>query len=221
MASPRLPRIAGELFGSMALFQRAPERERPSVPALRSHLLGLLEAIAKDPRSQAIPHSDLEEARFALVAWMDEVVLRSDWSGRDAWEREPLQLQLFRTNRAGDEFYEHLERLAPGQTAAREIYFFCLALGFEGGYVGHDADRRALMVRHYEMLRVAGCALDAASEEYLSPGAYDVAIFLPRAAGASLWPRLLLLGAVVGAVLGLFWVVLYFTAGRVALPPGV
>ena len=33
---------------------------------------------------------------------VDEVVLRSDWAGRDAWEREPLQLQLFATNKAGD-----------------------------------------------------------------------------------------------------------------------
>jgi type VI secretion system protein ImpK len=220
MARTRIGRIAGDLFGYMALFQQAPEGQRPSLPALQSHVLRLLKEISADPRGQDVPPAELEEARFALVAWVDEVVLRSDWAGRDAWEREPLQLQVFATNKAGDEFYEHLERLHPDQLAAREIYFLCLAMGFEGGYVGRDADRQTLMARQYEMLRVAGRALEAGNEEYVCPPAYDLAIQLPRTTGGWLWSRLFLMAAGSLALLGLFWTILHFYAGSVPLPPG-
>jgi type VI secretion system protein ImpK len=221
MARTRIGRVAGELFGYVALFQRAPEDQRPSLPALRSHVLSLLDAFSRDPRLQQLPPAEVEEARFALVAWVDEVVLRSDWSGRDVWEREPLQLQLFATNRAGDQFYEHLERLPPDLLAAREIYFLCLAMGFEGAYVGREADRHALMLRQYEMLRVSGCALEVSGEEYLCPAVYDgLAIQLPRSSGGRLWSRLFAMALVCAALLGVCWTALHFYAGSVPLPPG-
>jgi type VI secretion system protein ImpK len=221
MSRTRIGRVAGALFGYMALFARAPEDQRPPLPALRSHVMGLLDAIASHPRLQNLAPGEMDEARFAMTAWVDETVLRSSWAGRDAWEREPLQLTLFQTNRAGDEFYEHLERLPPDWVAAREVYFLCLAMGFEGGYVGQDADRHALMARQYEMLRVAGRALEAANEPNVCPDAYDLAIRLPRSAGGRLWSRLLMMTAVCGALFGLFWTVLYFYSGTVPVPPGV
>lgn len=221
MARTRIGRVAGELFGYVALFQKAPEDQRPSLPALRSHVLSLLDAFVRDPRLQELPPGEVDEARFALVAWVDEIVLRSSWSGRDAWEREPLQLQLFATNKAGDEFYDHLERLLPDQLAAREIYFLCLAMGFEGAYVGREADRHALMARQYEMLRVSGRALEVGTAEYLCPAVYDgLAIQLPRSSGGRLWSRLFLMALSCGALFGIFWTALHFYAGSVPLPPG-
>ena len=220
MARTRIGRVAGALFGYMALFARAPEDQRPPLAAMRSHVMGLLDAIASHPRLANLAPGELEEARFAMTAWVDETVLRSTWSGRDAWEREPLQLTLFATNRAGDEFYEHLERLPPDCLAAREAYFFCLAMGFEGGYVGRDADRQALLARQYEMLRVAGKALEVANEQNVCPDAYDLAIRLPRSAGGRLWSRLLTMGVICAGIFGLFWAALYFYAGSVSLPSG-
>jgi type VI secretion system protein ImpK len=215
-----LSRVAGDLFGYLLLFQQAPDSHRPDLPALRSHVLGLLETFAKAPEAQAAASGDLEEARFALVAWADEMVLRTSWPGRDQWEREPLQLQLFGTNRAGDEFYDHLARLRPEQTAAREIFFVCLALGFEGGYVGRDAERRGLISQQYEMLRVAGRALDATQEEFLFPTAYDLGIRLPPARSGRLWSVLSLLGAASFVFFGVLWVILRWLATGVPGPAG-
>lgn len=220
MARTRIGRVAGALFGYMALFSRAPEDQRPPLASLRSHVMGLLDAIASHPRLQNLPPGEVEEARFAMTAWVDETVMRSTWSGRDAWEREPLQLTLFGTNRAGDEFYEHLERLPPDFLAAREAYFLCLAMGFEGGYVGRDADRHALLARQYEMLRVAGRALEAGNEQYVCPDAYDLAIRLPRSAGGRLWSRLFTMAMICAAIFGIYWTVLYFYAGTVPVPAG-
>ena len=221
MPAQGLGRIAGDLFGFVLLFGEASEAQRPSLPALRNHVMGLLDSIAKHPDAQRIPADELEEARFALVAWADETVLRSDWSGRDEWLRELLQLQLFRTNRAGDEFYDHLARLRPDQNHAREVYFFCLVLGFEGRYAGHQAERAEIMRQQFELLRVAGRALDLAGAAPLAPPAYEMEIRVRGAGGRRLWPVLLSwLGAGAG-VFALLWVVLRLLAAGVPVPPGL
>jgi type VI secretion system protein ImpK len=216
-----LGRIAGDLFGFVLLFGEASEDQRPSVPAFRNHVLGLLDSISKHPDAQQIPADELEEARFALVAWADETVLRSDWSGRDEWLRELLQLQLFRTNRAGDEFYDHLARLRPDQNHAREVYFLCLVLGFEGRYAGHQAERAEIMRQQFELMRVAGRALDLAGAVPLAPPAYELEIRVRGAGGRRLWPVLLSwLGAGAG-VFAVLWLVLRLLAAGVPVPPGL
>lgn len=221
MGGRNLGRLAGDVFGFVLLFAEAPDAQRPSVPALRSHLLSLLDGFAKQPDLQRIPPEEVEEARFALVAWADETILRSDWSGREEWLREPLQLQLFRTNRAGDEFYEHLARLRPDQSHAREIYFLCLVHGFEGQYAGEAAGRADLIRQQFEFLRASGHALDVVAASPLAPPAYEVEIQLHRASGRRLWPVVVAwFGLVLGVGLAL-WITLQLFAGSVDLPPGV
>jgi type IV/VI secretion system ImpK/VasF family protein len=214
-------RVAGELIGYVLLFRESPEAQRPSVPALRNHLLGLLDGIAKDPHTQQAPPDEVEEARFALVAWADETILVSDWGGREEWLREPLQLQLFRTNRAGDEFYDHLAALRPEQNYAREAYFLCLCLGFQGGYAGRDADRAELVRQHFELLRATGRARDLATTSPIAAPAYRVEIELRGSGGKRLWPVVLSWAAGVTAVFVVLWSALWFFATRVSLPPGV
>jgi type VI secretion system protein ImpK len=218
----RLPlyRLAGDLVGYILLFQQAPESNRADFSALRSYVLSLLEGFAKCPESHAFPPDDLEEARFALVAWADEMILRTDWRERNQWTREPLQLQLFGTNRAGNEFYEHLERLRHDQVDAREVYFVCLLLGFEGGYAGRDAERRALIGKLHDTLRVAGRALDMVHEEFLFPSAYDPEISLPPGRSGRIWMILFLL--MLGALgwFGMLWAALRWFASGVPAPVG-
>lgn len=220
MADRSLGRLAGDFLGFVLLFQEAPDSNRPAVPSLRNHLLTLLDGFAKHPDAQRYPSDEVEEARFALVAWADEMILRTEWSGREEWLRELLQLQLYRTNRAGDEFYDHLARLRPDQTHAREVYFLCLALGFEGQYAGRTADRAALMQQQFEFLRTSGRALDVGSTHPVAPPAYEVAIQLRGPGGKRLWPVLLGWLGVVLATLTVLWGVLQLFANRVDLPPG-
>lgn len=220
MAGARtLGRVAGDVFAYGAAFQGAPEEARPPAGILRQQLHGLLEEFRKDPAAQAVAATELEEARFALVAWLDETVLRTTWAGRDEWQREPLQLQLFRTNRAGDEFYEHLARLRPDQADAREVYLLCLALGFEGHYAGQEAERRALMAREYEQLRAAGRALDLGAEP-VAPEAYEVEIALGDPGASRVWPSVLALAGGAAGVLGVLWLALRFLGHGVPVPPG-
>ncbi len=131
-----------------------------------------------------------------------------------------LAPELFRTNRAGDEFYDHLARLRADQHHAREIYYLCLALGFEGRYAGHDAERAELMRQQFELLRASGHALDLATVTPLAPPAYELAIHVRGRGGKRLWPVLLAWIGAAAAVFGLLWVSLRWLAAGVPAPPG-
>jgi type VI secretion system protein ImpK len=210
--------VAGDFFDFLLLFQLYPD-STSGAAQLRSQLLGLLDGALRDPDARSVPPADLEEVRFALVAWADEIILKSNWSGREDWQREPLQLQLFQTNRAGNEFYDHLARLRPDQVSAREVYFLCLLLGFEGQYMGHEADRRAIIQQQYELLRVAGHAMELGRDEWLAPPAYDTAIRLPPGRRRRIWPMLFAIVLAAAAVFAAFWGILGSAAQRVPLPP--
>jgi type IV/VI secretion system ImpK/VasF family protein len=213
-----LGRAAGDLIAYVQLFQQAPPEARPDPATLRNQILGLLDAFARDPTAQSAPPVDLEEARFALVAWADESILRTDWSGRQQWLGEPLQLQLFRTNRAGDEFFERLARLRAEQTDAREVFFLCLVFGFEGGYADREPERRALIAQQFEMLRVARRAVDVTSLSPVTPTAYEVEIELSAPRGRSVRGPLLMIGAACLGLFGLLFGILFLTAGVVPTP---
>lgn len=220
MAAVPIGRVAGDLFATVLLFHASPETGGEGADALRARLLAALDAFAREAAAQGVPPDEVEEARFALVAWTDEMVQRTAWSGGEAWHRQLLQLQLYNTNRAGNEFFEHLARLRPEQNHAREIYFLCLAFGFEGQYAGMVAELRALMQQQFEMLRAAGRAQSVASTAPVTPAAYDLDIRLPaRGAGGA---RAILLGwtAVAVAVFAVYWLALTFLGGQVPVPPG-
>jgi type VI secretion system protein ImpK len=213
--------IAREILAYVCLFRTAPESRRPGATAVRSQLLELLDRMAKTAQAYHMPAADIEEARFAICAFADETLLASDWGGVDQWRREPLQLVLFRTNKAGNEFYDRLARLAPTQIDAREIYFLCLALGFQGEYVS-DPGRRTEVLRHcYEALRAAGHAIDPMAQAQLAPPAYDWEFVPQSGPGRRVWPRLVLMGACVLVLWLLYCGLLRYQASGMPAPGGL
>ena len=81
---------------------------------------------------------DIYLSKYAFCALVDEAVLQSQFSVRDAWERQPLQLQFFGEQLAGENFFNRLEELRR-QGASRlqvlEVFHMCLLLGFKGKYL--------------------------------------------------------------------------------------
>lgn len=219
MAAP-LGRIACDFVSAVVLFASAPEATRPAPSALRAQLTALLEQLASRASAEGLDAAQVEAARFALVAFADEVVLLTAWAGHDAWAQEPLQQQLFRTQRAGNEFYERLALLRPDESDAREVFALCLAFGFQGQWAGHDAQRQEILRHQLEQLRVAGRAVDASAVTPLAPAAYEVEVDLRPARGGAVarigagWAA-----AAVG-LFALLWGVLRWVASGVALPAG-
>src|SRR6478672_13629353 len=82
------------------------------------------------------------ETDFALVAFLDEVILTSKDPARDAWAQKPHQEELFNVSTAGELFFARIERLLQRADTAEladmlEVYYLCILLGFEGQYAVH------------------------------------------------------------------------------------
>jgi len=147
-----------------------------------------------------------EAAKFAVVAFIDEVFLNADWGGQEAWSRNPLQRVHFGTANAGDEFFKRLDALNPFNPAEndiREVYFYCLSLGFTGryDYSGGQAKLAELRAGLFESLE-SGAEILAGEEGKLFPGAYPGAMEGPGITATGSWlpvyvgiPLLLLIGA--------------------------
>ena len=126
-------------------------------------------------RARQSPSSaeDYDQARFAVFAWVDEVILSSDWAHKKRWQGEQLQRIYFQTTNAGELFFERLNNLGPHQRDVREVYYVCLALGFMGRYC-HDGDEYLL-----EQLQTSNLKLLTGST--VGPPSIEGAILFPDA----------------------------------------
>ena len=143
----RLAEVYAPCF-TLALQLRATD-EYGDAETLRGRIKSLLEKTRREAVQSGLPPEDVREAEFALVAFLDETLLSSDWSQKDSWLARPLQLELFNRYDAGEEFFNRLDglRANPGLHAeAIEAYYLCMALGFKGQYQLHGQEQlRALI----------------------------------------------------------------------------
>ena len=118
------------------VLQLRSSRELPAPDVLQRRVLGLFEAMMQRGREAGLPEPDMTDVKFALAAFADEVIYHSSWPGKAQWLANPLQLQFFQLNTAGDAFFTNLDRLhgQPQRVHVTQIYFLCLALGFQGKY---------------------------------------------------------------------------------------
>ena len=86
----------------------------------------------------SVPKEHYELARFAVFAWVDEIIMGSSWKGKSEWQKDHLQLRHFQTADAGEMFFQRLNGLGLHQKDVREVYYLCLALGFTGQYCNKD-----------------------------------------------------------------------------------
>ncbi|KKE81850.1 hypothetical protein N481_24580 [Pseudoalteromonas luteoviolacea S4047-1] len=107
------------------------------IEALREQALNAFDEFERDCYANGITASDMQEAKFALTAYLDEQIMASEMESRMAWMARPLQLELFGNSRAGEAFFEkltHIRQAGASKRAVIEVYFVCMQLGFEGVY---------------------------------------------------------------------------------------
>jgi type VI secretion system protein ImpK len=107
----------------------------PPAADLRENMIALLRQFVTRCREAGIPDAETAEARYAVVAFIDDRVLKeSAWSGRAEWMNNPLQLQFFREYAAGENFFGRMRGLAQRGAPffALEAYYLCISLGFVG-----------------------------------------------------------------------------------------
>lgn len=167
------------------------------------------------------PVAAVESAAFAVVAWFDEIVTRNPawWS-----QASPLQVALFNTNNAGNEFFEHLSNLKGGDEEVREVYYHALLLGFVGQYyfeTGDHGDLGKIKELNSRQLPVAPAPLHTLREEQVTPQPYQ----MKDPAGPRYprqWDALLMkIGAGVALLLPLAYLVWFFLSPERVAGPSV
>jgi type VI secretion system protein ImpK len=129
------------------ILQLRNSQDLPAPDILQRRVLGLFDTMMKNGREARIPEQDMIDAKYALAAFADEIIYNSTWPGRTQWLSNPLQLQFFQENTAGDGFYERLDSLHAqrGRDHVTQIYFLCLSLGFQGKFrLGHHEQLAAV-----------------------------------------------------------------------------
>lgn len=91
--------------------------------------------------SHVVNHEDdIHHACFAIIAWVDEMVLRSALDLRHQWRDRLLQTEYYHTELAGEVFFSRMDALEEDNYSTRLVYLTCLLLGFQGKYhhLEHD-----------------------------------------------------------------------------------
>jgi type IV/VI secretion system ImpK/VasF family protein len=146
-----------------ATAQLSGERGLPPTDVLREQMIRSLREFVARCREAAIPDQEIAEARYALVAFIDDRVLRSSLARSSEWGKNPLQHQFYREFTAGENFFSRMRALTHrgGPVLPLEAYYLCLALGFVGALAGAarpDAARPFLEAARARLL--SGCNVE-------------------------------------------------------------
>jgi len=144
-----------------ALFELQSARPAPDVDTLYGSLAGQLAAVRGRAGAAGLSDQEADAVTFALAAFADEMVMRSDWEGRGQWPL--LEYAAFGTHYAGEQFFRVLGQgqdtsnghhplawegtwQGPGGAAVLEVYALCLLFGFRGRHsvTAPDAYQREL-----------------------------------------------------------------------------
>jgi type VI secretion system protein ImpK len=145
-AEQRQPSTIVELctdFFLLGLQIRSGNVELPACETMKRRVFAMFETLKSRANQTGISPTDLDDVRYALAAYLDEVVQYTDWSGKAEWARRPLQAVLFSEAKAGATFFQRLQEVRRRSQAALEIYYLCMVLGFMGEHrldTGHDLE---------------------------------------------------------------------------------
>lgn len=108
----------------------------------------LLVRAEENGRNGEFSDHERREALFAVAAWIDESILCSSWTERTRWGQQQLQRIYFNTTRAGEEFFSRLALLDENAKNIREVYDYCLALGFKGRFFRPEDEGTLEQIEH-------------------------------------------------------------------------
>lgn len=106
---------------------------------------------------------DYDLARFAVFAWIDEAIGKSDWEGKSTWQSKQLQRKYYQTANAGELFFQNLNSIGPHQNEVREVYYLCLSLGFTGQYCNAGDELLLDQLKTSNLKLITGSSMDLPS----------------------------------------------------------
>src|SRR5262245_16088715 len=133
-AAPSLADLCGDLLAFALQLKRS--SDPGDAEAMRQKIDEQFRTLELKARQADVPAEDVTQAKYAIAAFIDEMILTSSWGLKDSWADKPLQLAYFNEFSAGEEFYNKVDTLRGSKKmTVLEVYYLCLALGFRGKYV--------------------------------------------------------------------------------------
>lgn len=120
----------------------------PGEAAFLDSITAYLAEFDREARKLRAQGEDIDDAKYAFCAALDEIILSSPFPMRFAWERRPLQLVIFGDQLAGEHFFDRLEALRStggARLPALQVFHMCLLIGFRGKYALDAGDKLAYM----------------------------------------------------------------------------
>jgi type VI secretion system protein ImpK len=119
----------------LALLERINRVEQPSPQEERVRVRTLID---KAEATMGIG-GEWELAKYALVSWVDEMLVDAPWDGREWWSNNVMEIDLFGTRQCNELFFIKAQE-ASHQSGrdALEVFYVCVILGFRGLY--HEAN---------------------------------------------------------------------------------
>src|SRR5947207_12310173 len=114
----------------------------PDPAGLRARLREQVDGLARSALAAGIADRDIEAARFALCALLDDSAAATPW-GR-GWPS--LLAEVHGEENGGEAFFTRLDTMlveAQHRAEPLEFFYVCLALGFEGRYRSGEGRRQA------------------------------------------------------------------------------
>jgi len=188
-----------ELIAYVAYFIKDAQVRQSSFEQVKADIQRLITAAEARFNAGGFAREDYDLARFAVFAWVDEMILSSQWAERNRWQGEQLQRIYYQTADAGELFFERLNLLGPHQQDVREVYYLCLAMGFMGRYchAGDEYLLEQLKTTNLKVLTGSSIALPTLDKGELFPEAYPVEAAEPLKSGRSAArPALFVLGCI-------------------------
>ena len=84
-------------------------------------------------------------AKYALVAWIDDILIEAPWKHAAIWKEKALERTMFKTQDAFTQFYSKArEAESRPNKDALEVFYVCVVLNFRGLYRDPDSGGMAM-----------------------------------------------------------------------------
>lgn len=148
-------------------------------------------------------------AKYAIVSWIDEMLIEAYWDGREWWSNNILEIELFNSRQCHEQFFLKAQQAStlPGRDAL-EVFYVCVILGFRGLY--HDSDTSALVaqslnlptdLKQWARQTALSIRLGQGRDPLAPPGGEIQGAPPMRSRASVIWPWLAATLAAVGAIL--------------------
>lgn len=107
------------------------------VSGLRNAIINEIKTFDSNARQSGCPADQVQTARYALCALLDEVVLNTPWGCDSIWSTQGMLITFHKESWGGEKVFQVLNNIIaqPGTYFnLLELFYYCLSLGFEGKY---------------------------------------------------------------------------------------